>query len=68
MRPESQSISIRAYELWEQEGRPQGRDQAHWFEAERELQELQRGSPVENSPANGATDPVSRSSRRRGRR
>src|SRR6185312_2219239 len=25
-------VSLRAYELWEKEGRPLGRDQAHWFE------------------------------------
>jgi hypothetical protein len=33
-----QQISIRAYHIWEEEGRPHGRDQAHWFEAERQLQ------------------------------
>jgi hypothetical protein len=68
MQPESQLISVRAYQLWEQEGRPHGRDQAHWLEAERELQELQRESPAANSSANGGTDPVSQPSRRRGRR
>ena len=33
-----QDIGARAYELWEKEGRPNGRDWAHWFEAERMLQ------------------------------
>jgi len=33
-----------AYEIWEQEGRPNGRDQEHWRRAEAEiLQREQRG-------------------------
>ncbi|MES2695286.1 MAG: DUF2934 domain-containing protein [Verrucomicrobiota bacterium] len=31
------AISNRAYELWENEGRPEGSDQRHWFQAEQEL-------------------------------
>jgi hypothetical protein len=30
-------IERRAYELWEAEGRPGGRDQSHWYRAEQEL-------------------------------
>jgi hypothetical protein len=30
-------IRQRAYELWERDGRPDGRDDAHWAEAEREV-------------------------------
>jgi hypothetical protein len=30
-------IRHRAYELWEREGRPTGRDQAHWYQAELEI-------------------------------
>ena len=30
-------ILRRAYEIWEHEGRPQGRDKVHWFLAEAEL-------------------------------
>lgn len=30
-------IQQRAYELWELDGRPEGRDHAHWHQAEREL-------------------------------
>ncbi len=67
MQLEPQSISIRAYQLWEEEGRPNGRDQAHWFEAERELQELQRGSPAA-PPLVSIADAPSQPSRRRGRR
>ena len=30
-------IQVRAYELWEQEGRPQGRAEEFWFRATTEL-------------------------------
>jgi Protein of unknown function (DUF2934) len=30
-------IRQRAYELWERDGRPEGRDHAHWHQAEREI-------------------------------
>jgi Protein of unknown function (DUF2934) len=30
-------VQRRAYELWESEGRPTGRDQAHWLQAESEV-------------------------------
>jgi len=30
-------ISQRAYEIWEQEGRPEGRDMDHWLKAEAEV-------------------------------
>ncbi|HLT03092.1 MAG TPA: DUF2934 domain-containing protein, partial [Geminicoccaceae bacterium] len=30
-------VRRRAYELWESEGRPAGRDRDHWLRAEREI-------------------------------
>lgn len=33
----AEAISRRAYELWEQEGRPADRDLHHWLRAEQEL-------------------------------
>lgn len=36
-RPSAESISRRAYELWEREGRPEGDDLRHWLQAEQEL-------------------------------
>ena len=36
-------ILRRAYELWENEGRPHGRDKAHWFLAEAEVS---NGAPL----------------------
>ena len=32
-----QRIQQRAYQLWESEGRPEGREQAHWQQAQREI-------------------------------
>jgi hypothetical protein len=36
-RPPGRRIRQRAYEIWEREGRPEGREQAHWEQAEREV-------------------------------
>jgi hypothetical protein len=33
----SERTRLRAYEIWEGEGRPEGRDEHHWRQAEREL-------------------------------
>ena len=33
----AETVSRRAYELWEQEGRPEGCDLRHWLQAEQEL-------------------------------
>jgi hypothetical protein len=35
--PDLERIRLRAYQIWEQEGRPHGRDREHWHEAERQL-------------------------------
>ncbi|WP_236024882.1 DUF2934 domain-containing protein [Arenibaculum pallidiluteum] len=39
-------IRQRAHLLWEAEGRPQGRDVAHWLHAERELSAGGRQRPA----------------------
>jgi hypothetical protein len=41
-------IRRRAYELWEQEGRPKGREREHWQEAERQI-ETEAASPSTSS-------------------
>jgi hypothetical protein len=41
-------IGRRAYELWQQAGEPQGRDQEFYLQAERELQEALDKSTPEN--------------------
>jgi hypothetical protein len=35
--PSSEPIAALAYSIWEQEGRPHGRDVEHWFQAEARL-------------------------------
>jgi hypothetical protein len=34
------NIALRAYQLWEAAGRPQGRDEEFYFQAEEELRKL----------------------------
>jgi hypothetical protein len=41
--PTHEEISGRAQELWEKYGRPEGRDEEIWLEAERELQRTATG-------------------------
>ena len=38
--PTMPSIALRAYELWEAAGRPQGRDEDFYFQAEEELRKF----------------------------
>jgi hypothetical protein len=40
----AEAISRRAYELWEQDGRPDGSDLRHWLQAEQELSGHSSGS------------------------
>jgi hypothetical protein len=35
----TQKIRQRAYEIWEREGRPHGRDRIHWLRAEAEMRD-----------------------------
>jgi hypothetical protein len=39
VKPAEERIRKRARKIWEENGRPTGRDQEFWLEAERELQE-----------------------------
>jgi hypothetical protein len=48
--PTEDDIQRLAYNLWEQEGRPDGRDQSHWFAAKQIL---------EQTAAHGGTGPTS---------
>ena len=51
-------ISQRAYQLWEQEGKPEGRERAHWEQACREI-EGEGGSPLtESDLASGGLGPA----------
>ena len=55
---EKQRIRERAYELWEREGRPQGRHLDHWVQAERETEAgsagLDRAGEGEAGPFGGS--------------
>jgi hypothetical protein len=45
---EEQRLQLLAYQLWEQEGRPEGRHLEHWHEAKRRLHaETQEATPPE---------------------
>ena len=61
-------IRKRAYEIWEDEGRPEGRDRIHWLRAEAEFREsLGMGRPAtspERLKPQKAPKPPSRSSAR----
>jgi hypothetical protein len=57
MNDREQWVQQRAYALWETEGRPDGRDRAHWEQAERELSTAE--APEETAPeAAAAAAPV----------
>lgn len=60
-RPSEDDIARKAYELWEAEGRPEGRDIAHWHQAERNITDpvvvpipeappIPQASPVPETP------------------
>ena len=46
-----QQIADRAYVLWEQEGRPDGRDVDHWLRAEAEIAVAANDRPKAPVPA-----------------
>ena len=50
-----EQIKQRAYQLWEQEGRPHGREDAHWQQAEREIRGTQAGSGGRTPASAGRT-------------
>jgi hypothetical protein len=48
-------VRRRAYELWEQYGRPEGGEEEFWFKAEREINEargVDRATPEASSGSN----------------
>jgi hypothetical protein len=49
--PTKMEVVRRAYQLWQQAGEPEGRDQEFYLQAERELQgQEERGDPTKGSP------------------
>lgn len=58
MSTDQDRIAAKAHELWEAEGRPHGRDQAHWDEA-KEIVALQDSASAALLPRDaGAQEPV----------
>ena len=53
------SVSRRAYEIWEQQGKPDGCDLEHWLKAEQELSGSKSGVVQSNSRVNASSPPGS---------
>ena len=47
--PTDKEIQNRAYEIWERNGRPEGREDEFWHQAEAELR-AERGVPAKAAP------------------
>ena len=47
--PSEEQIRIRAHQLWEVAGQPEGREDEFWHEAERELKDGPTNNPDEKS-------------------
>ncbi|MBZ9811404.1 MULTISPECIES: DUF2934 domain-containing protein [unclassified Mesorhizobium] len=56
-------IKRRAYEIWEREGHPQGREQEHWDQAVQEIEaegsEAERGPVVPDPTIGRGSEPPS---------
>jgi hypothetical protein len=49
-KPTEEQIRSRAHELWEQAGRPDGREDEFWHQAERELKQTEGLGTTEDAP------------------
>ena len=59
---ERERILNKAYELWEAEGRPTGRDMEHWFQAEILIsQELSKAKPAAKASAKAKGEATAKS-------
>jgi hypothetical protein len=48
--PSEEQIRARAYKLWEQAGKPEGREHEFWQQAEQALRETEQLQDVVNQP------------------
>jgi hypothetical protein len=46
-------VRRRAYELWEQHGSPEGREEEFWLQAEREISDKVPDRTIPDSPKSG---------------
>jgi hypothetical protein len=51
-----QQIKDLAYDIWEKEGRPEGKDTKHYFQARQTLEEKHVSSPIAKSQQRSQTD------------
>jgi hypothetical protein len=49
-KPAEEHIRIRAHELWERAGSPEGREDEFWHRAEKELQETEELREIAHEP------------------
>lgn len=61
--PTHTDIEVRAYHIWEQEGRPQGRQLDHWLRAEQEFSPAQPRRAAQKATSTAKT--VARSAPRK---
>jgi hypothetical protein len=52
-----QQIKELAYAIWEEEGRPEGKDVEHYFRAQQILEERQASSLIESTPSATSKSP-----------
>ena len=55
--PDEDRIQRRAHEIWEREGRPDGRHEEHWAQARRQIEAEHGGGPAPE-PAAPDTPPT----------
>jgi hypothetical protein len=58
-----QLTAVRAYEMWENQGRPQGRDQIHWRQAEQDVMQCLAAASGAADTTPDAPDQAARSKR-----
>ena len=65
--PETDRVAQRAYSIWEEEGRPHGRDRAHWDRAQREMTDdgPMVDAPIDLARAKGGSRPCREAAPRR---
>lgn len=63
----SKRIGQRAYEIWEREGRPTGRDMEHWYHAEAEIarEEAEQAKKEAEQALNVAAEALEKAAKRR---
>lgn len=56
MMPKMMDIVRRAYQIWQENGQPDGKDQEFYFQAERELKEAEESGDLKNDNDNSGED------------